>query len=99
LLDVFIYIALAPFAHKSRLKEPEDAPTLIVEASGLNRTLVPFNLINPVPALITPLTSSAYEGLIFPTPTLPFCNTVSPDDPATLNPPANVEVAVEEVAM
>jgi hypothetical protein len=32
-------------------------------------------------------------------PTFPFCITVSPLDPATVNPPANVEVAVLDVAL
>ena len=39
------------------------------------------------------------DGVIVPTPTFPFCKTVSPDVPATLSPPAKVEVAVVDVAV
>ena len=41
----------------------------------------------------------AEVGYIVPIPTFPFCNTVNPEVPATLKPPANVEVAVVEVAV
>ena len=45
-----------------------------------------------------PETWNFSAGAIVPIPTLPFCKTVKPDVPATFNPPAKVDVAVEEVA-
>jgi hypothetical protein len=90
-----VNIVLPPLAIFTYSFGVVDAPGRLYSVENLDDVDIENRLV--VPALVETIESFEY-GVVEPIPTFPVCMTVSPLDPATVNPPANVDVAVVEVA-